>query len=223
MKALKCIYCGGLVVRSPEGEYVCSVCGSVQPSGIVEGVRGALSRRFDGASIEEYELPKEYIRRQVEAVKAWLREQYVKTVTEIDEAHYGWLWFYAVSRRRDALGDYLRNSIMMPRLVKLLLAVHRVVSNCNVPYPVDARKLQALARRYGLSARDKRGDDLHYVYYISDFAILRDSIDVINMLKRIHCEKRCGGSCGQSRGRNGHSSRAPQGAGESPPSTAQDS
>jgi len=220
MKALKCVYCGGLVVRSPEGEYVCSQCGSVQPSTIVGGVKGALSRGFDGASIEEYELPREYIEARKEAVKAWLKEQYVKAIVEVEEAHYGWLWYYSVSKRRDALGDYLRNSIKIQRLTRLIIAVHRIVSNCRVPYPLDKARLQYEARRLGLRARDKYGKDLDYVYEQSDFAILRDSMDVINMLKRLHCEKKCGGSCGRSRGRSGRSSRETRGAGGSPPSTA---
>jgi len=224
MKTLKCVYCGGPVVRSPEGEYVCSVCGAVQPSGVVEGVRGALSRRFDGASIEEYELPKAYIEARKRAIREWLREQYVRTITELEEAHYGWLWYFAAVRsaNRD-LSHYLSNVIHVSRLTKFILFVQKIVSSCNVPYPITEKKLVNLATRYGLKARQRTRIDNYRRYRETDVEILRDTLNIINTLKRLHCEKKCGGSCGgKERGRNGRSGQAPPGDGESPPDLAPD-
>mgnify|MGYP001772518043 CR=1 FL=1 len=217
---MKCVYCGGPVVRSPEGELVCSVCGSVQPSGVVQGVKGALSRSFDGASIEEYELPSGYVKRQIEAVKAWLKEQYVRAIVEIEEAHYGWMWFYAAMRRGGDLARYL-TSTTMPKVAKFVIFVHKIVSSCRVPYPIDPERLKALMRSHGMQVRynvQRYGGGIE-LYRNSEYAVLVDTLDVINALKRIHCEKKCGGSCGRSRGRSGHPSRAPQGDGGSPPST----
>jgi len=219
MKALKCVYCGGLVVRSPEGEYVCSVCGSVQPSGVVEGVRGALSRRFDGASIEEYELPRDYVKRHVEAAKAWLREQYVRAVVEVEEAHYGWMWFYSLMRQRGPLAEYVR-SMRMERLIELILAVHKIVSSCSIEYPISEERLKNILRRLGF--RIRYGDfDKRELYMFSDYAVLKDSLTIINTLKRIHCEKKCG-ACGKQRDHTPRTAKAPPRDGGSPPSTAQD-
>jgi len=216
---MKCVYCGGPVVRNPEGELVCSVCGSVQPSGVVQGVRWALARGFD-ASIEEFELPKAYIEAKKQAVKEWLKEQYIKAVTEVEEAHYGWLWFYSLMRQRGPLAEYIR-SMRMERLIELILAVHKIVSSCLFEYPISEERLKNILRRLGF--RIRYGEfDKHELYRFSDYAVLKDSLHVINALKRIHCEKACGGVCGKGRGRNRHLSQALPKDGGSPQDLTQD-
>jgi len=211
MTLLKCVYCGGPVVKTPEGELVCSVCGSVQPSGVVSGIKGAISRASDGASIEEFELPREYIEAKKRAIKEWLKEQYVKAITELEEAHYGWMWYYAAVRKGNKdLRFYLTEVITMLRLTKIILFVHKLVARCDVPHPVSEKKLVSMATHYGLRTRRRtRIKDNYRRYKETDIEILVDTLDIINTLKKLHCEKHCGGACGKSKGRTSRSNPAP--------------
>jgi len=210
MTAPKCIYCGGQVVKNPEGELVCSVCGSVQPSGVVQGVRGALSMASDGISIEEFELPKEYIEAKKRAVKEWLKEQYVQAVVEVEEAHYGWLWFFTATRKGNKdLRRYLTELATMSHLSKLVVFVHKIISSCHIPHPITAEALVYLARRHGLRSRRRERMPAPIRYTQSDVEILIETLDTINAIKRIHCEKHCDGACGKSRDRSRRSSPAP--------------
>ena len=135
----------------------------------------------DGEIIVELDVDK-LVKRQVEAVKAWLRELYVQQIAAVESATWGWYWF-AAAMRRPQLKDYVAN-MSFKRLTRLVLFVDRVVRRCE---EIDEDKLYYLATRHGLRARRRKSNR----YRESDYEILRDTLDVIKRLNGLYREKNC--------------------------------
>ena len=134
---------------------------------------------FDVAKVASSEL----IRQKKEAIKAWLRELYAQQVAQIEEAVYGWLWFAAVMRRRNELSKHLSKSPYR-RIAKLITAVDAIVRRCE---EVTLQKVYNVGRYYQLKVR-QRSRYVHK-YRESDFEILRDSFDIIQLLNKMYRER----------------------------------
>ena len=142
----------------------------------------------DGSDILEFDVAKafesEVVKFRQEAVKAWLREEYVRVVAEIENAAYGWLWFAAVLKRHRGtkLGQLLTNTTYS-RLARLVLAVDYIVKRCE---EITPDKMWGIARKRGLRVRKR---DYAKDRYHSDYEILKDTFDIIQLLNKMYRER----------------------------------